>query len=671
MEAVANKVYLNPIQVEGDKVYYTPKSKFHVDFLWLSQWLKHLNCPRQAMLLLQVLYFSNKDSSVFANAIGETYQGMLVNFNALEDRLGFCRKVCLSAFKKLEEQGLIVRITLKNNRILYQSTHKANRLLDDLHDYSLAVNTDNKDVEAFSAHFQKADKISVLEGSYTQRDRQAFTFGDSSIYKVNNQRVNRKNNNQYNHSQELESMSRTENVDCDKTVIFDFPDLGIESVKCESKLFDYFTVSQAKVINTVAHANAKKIDMVAFNNALARKDIKREAKDFKQFVDWCYLVAVDTKGLMPVADGDVGELVIDSDRVHLGKVDDISDKVNHHNSQTDSKSKLDLDVAITELKAILKDKSIETITAKVTELNTQYAIDTENELVSAVLFDFGVIGEDTFLSGFGVDSDERNALLKTSLTTGSNTINERNDVVRCAADALKVYDKPNFDQIFKGMCYGDFDIPKLSDRPSVTSLDQNNREAKSNTKTKNALSRNPNLMLPTVADFKMPIIEKEVLYKDWASLAQQDLVKDTVTECQKVGIVAIIDYVKRKGVTITSDQEVYEWLYHTVANYEFYFSGANNFKHLANILIKRLVNQSFNRPSGFDNWRKMMGENSGGVSIKYDNKTNNNYLKSYVSEIDLIPSRTGYKISINNGEKSVKKYQKNFDIYRFSGGFVV
>ena len=35
---------------------------------------------------------------------------------------------------------------------------------------------------------------------------------------------------------------------------------------------------------------------------------KREAKDFKQFVDWCYLVAVDTKGLIPVADGDVAEV---------------------------------------------------------------------------------------------------------------------------------------------------------------------------------------------------------------------------------------------------------------------------------------------------------------------------------------------------------------------------
>ncbi len=664
MEAVANEVYLNSIQVAGDEVYYTPKSKFHVDFLWLSQWLKHLNCPRQAILLLQVLYFSHKDSSVFANAIGETYQGMLVNFNALEDRLGFSRKVCLSTFKKLEEQGLIVRITLKNNRILYQSTHKANRLLDDLHNYSLAVNTDNKDIETFSAHFQKIDKISVSEGSYTQRDRQAFTFGDSSIYKVNNQRVNRKNNNQYNPSQELESMSSTENIDCDETVIFDFSDLGIESIKCESKLFEYFTVSQAKVINTVAHANAKKIDIFAFNNALARKDIKREAKDFKQFVDWCYLVAVDTKGLMPVADGDVAKWMLDSDRVHR-KIDDLSDKVNHHNSQTDSKSKLDLDVVIAELKAILKDKSIETVTTKVTELNTRYVIDTENELVSAVLFDFGVISEDTFLSGFGVAGDERNALLKTSLTTGSNTINERNDVVRCATDALKVYDKPNFDQPFKGMCYGDFGVPKLSDRPSVASLDQNNREAQSNTKTKNPLSKNPNLKLPTVADLKMPIVEKEVLYKDWASLAQQDLVKDTVTECQKVGIVAMIDYVKRKGVTITSDQEVYEWLYHTVANYQFYFSGAKNFKHLANILIKRLVNQSFNRPSGFDHWRKMVGESSGGVSIKYDNKENNNYLKSYVSEIDLIPSRKGYKISMNNGEKSVKKYHKNIDRYMF------
>jgi hypothetical protein len=501
-------------------------------------------------------------------------------------------------------------------------------------------------------------------------------------------------------------MSSTEHVDCDETVIFDFSDLGIESVKCESKLFDYFTVSQAKVINTLTHTNANKIDMVPFNNALARKDIKREAKDFKQFLNWCYLVAVDVKGFISVADGGAAEWVVDSDRVHLGKVDDISDKVNHHNSQTDSKNKLDLDVVIAELKAILKDKSIETITAKVTELNTQYAIDTENKLVAAVLFDFGVIGEDTFLSGFGVASDEKNALLKTSLTTGSNTINERNivvtnhvnnreiivdeylnvgkskykdfmkacikpafpsesDVVRCATDALKAYDKPNFDQLFKGMCYGDFDVPQLSDRPSVTSLDQNNREAQSNTKTKNPLSRNPNLKLPTVADLKMPIIEKEVLYKDWASLAQQDLVKDTVIECQKVAIVAMIDYVKRKGVAITSDQEVYEWLYHTVANYQFYFSGAKNFKHLANILIKRLVNQSFNRPSGFDNWRKMVGESSGGVSIKYDNKENNNYLKNYNSEIDLIPSRTGYKISINNGEKSIKKYQKNVDIYRF------
>jgi hypothetical protein len=114
------------------------------------------------------------------------------------------------------------------------------------------------------------------------------------------------------------------------------------------------------------------------------------------------------------------------------------------------------------------------------------------------------------------------------------------------------------------------------------------------------------LKLPTLADLKMPVIEKEVLKKDWASLAEQTLGLGVVTECQKIAIVAIIDYVKRQGVVITVDQEVYEWLYHTVANYTYYFSGATSFKHLANILIKRLMNQCFNRPSGFNRWREMI-----------------------------------------------------------------
>ncbi|WHN66752.1 hypothetical protein [Cysteiniphilum sp. QT6929] len=929
MEAVNNQTnqsYFNSIQAECDRILYTPKSKFHVDFLWLSQWLKHLHCPRQAILLLQVLYFSHKDGSVFTNAIGETYQGMLVNFNALEERLGFSRKVSLTTFKKLEEQGLIVRITLKNNRILYQSTSKANALLNDLHNYSLAANITQKDYDKLSQNF---DEISLSAPSYAQRDRQSFTFGHSSIYRVNNQRVNRKNNTLNNQYQELKSFGASENFDCDKTVIFsdfcdfDFYEFGLGAVKCESSLFDYFTVNQAKVINTIIHVNANKIDIVAFNNALARKDIKREAQDFKQFVDWCYLVAVDAKGAnvakgsMTVSDCDLPERAVDCDRVNLGKMDTKSNNGNNddnNNNQTNRQSNLDLDAVINELKAILTNKSLETITSKVFELDNQYDIDTENELVAAVLCDFGVISEDEFLSGFnaasdcarninkmiqspttlttrinntevfdvakadnasnkafnqdsnnangqnrknsknsqcsqkntGIDRDKeisgvasggQDAMLKpspatrrsnntngfnavapdnankglidqarhnekgkknideylavvasdadrghtkSSLTTeddnnpkgitvkGDHANNEEIDqashsvngaivvdglgvrkgesvgfsngeivgfsgdgqgrylretvtndnnyqqninadnalkdnetivdqflnlgeskykdfiklcvercfpseseVVKSATRAIKDYGKLNFDQLYNGICYSHFTVPKLIDRQAVADIDQDNKKNQSYNKAKNPLSKNPNLKLPTLTDLKMPIIEKEVLYKDWASLAEQSLGLGVVSECQKIAIVAIIDYVKRKGVVITSDQEVYEWLYHTAANYEYYFSGATNFKHLANILIKRLVNQSFNRPSGFDHWRKMIGGSSSVDRVKIDNKTNNNNLKDDTNEIDLLLRRMEDKINITNPKKEVKNCHEKLYFTRYTGGFVV
>ncbi|WP_119328389.1 hypothetical protein [Cysteiniphilum halobium] len=245
------------------------------------------------------------------------------------------------------------------------------------------------------------------------------------------------------------------------------------------------------------------------------------------------------------------------------------------------------------------------------------------------------------------------------------------EVIRCATHAIQTYGNLNYDQLYNGICYSHFTVPKLIDRQAVADINQDNKEAQANKKAKNPLSKNPNLKLPTLTDLKMPIIEKEVLYKDWASLAEQSLGLGAVTECQKIAIVAIIDYVKRKGVVITSDQEVYEWLYHTVANYEYYFSGATNFKHLANILIKRLVNQSFNHPSGFDHWRKMIGGSSSVDRVKIDNKTNNNNLKDYTNEINLLLRRMEDKINITNPKKEVKKCHEKLYFNSHTGGFVV
>ncbi len=732
----------NPIQAECDKVYYSPKSKFHVDFLWQSYWFKQLHCPRQAFLLQQILYFTQKQGSVFSNGKGDNHQGMLINFSDIESKSGFSRKVVTTALNHLEAKGYIVRFTLKNNRVLYQATDKAVLFLEEAHQHSLAANADENDYDAISKNFEN---IRLSAPSFTQTAKQASPFGQGSINKVNNQKVNKKNNTLNNQYQTLERVGSTKNVDCEKTVIFsdfsdvcdvcdvcdfDFSDFGIRAVKCESKLFDYLTVSQAKVINIMTHVNADQIDIIAFNNALARKDIKREAKDFKQFIDWCYLVAVDAKGAssiqgsMTVGECDVSEYVVASDKVNLGKVDTMSDNGNdndnHHNNRQ-SNLDLDLDFVINELKAILTNESIEKITAKVTELNEQYDIDTESELVAAILVDFGVISDDEFLAvslldGSFVVSDLKKVVSKRSLT-GSNNIDRCNavkadtasnkaidqvyhsvncevvdgvsddgkgiklpenttsdsndqqninadnmakdtetvvdeylnlgeskyknfikqciqrgypsesEVVRCATHVIQTYGKLNYDQLFRGICYGDFHDLKRSDHHAFTDISQDKKQDQARHEAKNRLLKNPNLKLPPIIELAIPVIEQEVLKKDWASLAQQDLVKGTVTECQKVALVAIIDYVKRKGVVISSEQEVYQWLYHTVANYTYYFSGATSFKHLANMLIKQLIHQCFNRPSGFDNWYRLVCQKS---QDKITNrgrmcKTNNSY----------------------------------------------
>ncbi|WP_440994904.1 hypothetical protein, partial [Cysteiniphilum litorale] len=187
----------NPIQAECDKVYYSPKSKFHVDFLWQSYWFKQLLCPRQAFLLQQILYFSQKQGSVFSNGKGDNHQGMLINFSDIESKSGFSRKVVTTALNHLEAKGYIVRFTLKNNRVLYQATDKAVLFLEEAHQHSLAANADENDYDAISKNFEN---IRISAPSFTQTAKQASPFGQGSINKVNNQKVNKKNNtlnNQY------------------------------------------------------------------------------------------------------------------------------------------------------------------------------------------------------------------------------------------------------------------------------------------------------------------------------------------------------------------------------------------------------------------------------------------------------------------------------------------
>ncbi len=810
------------------------RSPIHAQSTWIKAIIKEVGKIDAAHVLIDSLIYNiNKYKSFAINGVDEF--GLLYCAKEYQEHLKVSYKRARAIPTDLVNDGWLESVDQRftYNKKFYKPTSKA---LDFIYGLHLVQNDhigDNGNI----------DKMALVPNGQTTCANLPKSYKD----KKQDQKITIRNN-QY---QELESIGATENFDCfdcDGIVIFDFSEFGLEAIKCESILYDYFTVNQAKAINTIAHVNADKIDIVAFNNALARKDIKHEAKDFKQFVSWCYLVAVDAKGASEVkgsvtfSECDLSESVAASNNVNLGKVNHLSEKKADKNSNINRQMKLDLDAVINELKAILVDQNLEAITAKVLELESQYDIDSENELVAAVLVEFDAISEDDFLGWFDAASDLRNALpnqsltskeadntnnasivkgdnannlvsdqayyseknaesvtfvdgdsetgiasdlrnigLKQSLTTENNTnalnvvaednadnnrFDQVNDsgnfeivvdgvglsegesvgvsdvevvgfggdgkgqcrdsretvtndngyqqsnvadnavkntetvvdqflnlgeskykefvklclqrgfpsetkVIESATRAIRDYGKLNFDQLFKGICYGDFYGLKLIDSEAVTDIDDNNKKNQLQTKAKNPLSSNPSLNLPTLAELKMPVVEKEVIKKDWASLAQQSLGLAAVTECQKIALVAIIDYVKRKGVVITSDQEVYEWLYHTVANYEYYFSGATNFKHLANILIKRLVNKSFNRPSGFDTWRKMIGDGERVVSMDTDKKTNKKDLKNYSSEIDLLLGRINDKMNVTNPKKDVKKHQKKLYSNRRTGGFVV
>ncbi|MDA0911796.1 MAG: hypothetical protein O2809_09655, partial [Proteobacteria bacterium] len=560
------------------------RSPIHVQSTWIKSVIAEVGKIDAAHVLIDSLIYNLNKYKAFAINGADEF-GLLYCAKEYQDSLKVSYKRARAIPNELVNDGWLESIDQRftYNKKFYKPTSKA---LDFIYRLHLVQNdhiSDSGNIDKMVLVPKGQTTCADLPKSYKDKNQ------DQKITILNNQH------------QELESVGATENFDCDGIVIFNFSEFGIEVVKCESSLFDYFTVNQAKAINTISHVNADKIDIVAFNNSLDRNDIKLEAKDFKQFVSWCYLVAVDAKGAsaakgsMIVNDSDLAESVVASDNVNLGKVDAVGDNANNNNRQT----KLDLDAVINELKAILADQSLEAITAKVIDLNSQYDVDTERELVAAVLCDFGAINEDDFLGGDFVVSGNQTGSIKEPLTQYNNTfegsyvvdadnannkvvdqgnssgdseivvdgvglsegenvgfsdveavdliadgqgqgrdsreiVTNDNDyqqnisadntaqnneivvdqflnlgeskykdfvklclkrgfpsetkVIESATHAIRNYGNLNFDQLFKGICYGDFYGLKLINSEAITDIDQDNKKDKSHKKAKNPLS---------------------------------------------------------------------------------------------------------------------------------------------------------------------------------------
>lgn len=115
-------------------------------------------------------------------------------------------------------------------------------------------------------------------------------------------------------------------------------------------------------------------------------------------------------------------------------------------------------------------------------------------------------------------------------------------------------------------------------------------------------------------DLTIPKVDIDTLKKDWASKAEQKFYANKLPYSQKISLAAIINYVKNKGIVISSEQEVYEWLYYMAINQNYYYSKARSFKHWCNIVIKQFIQKRLNKPKGFDLWLDQIKYSETGVA---------------------------------------------------------
>ena len=564
---------------------YTPKSKIHLHLGWQSLFIQALGCSDHFNVLIRIIQSTDNTDSVYTDVKDVDHPGMLINYDYLSQSLCLSRRTIQRILNQLEADGYINRIKLGRGKVLAQTTQKTCDLRDKIHANSSAYKANDADYQKFSKNFEvvynqqkdianppkeineknnlgqidrdQTSSFIKLGQFVTPQQKTNPKLGQIGTTPLNEYKVNtEKTIIEYSQYQVLETETQFENSDC-LTVIFYFDDFRLPEIAAESALFDYFTVAQSQAINTIVHCYSKALDITAFNNILSRQDVRAEAKSFRQLVDWAYSAAFDAK--------EGGE-------------------VTAQKSQPENKN-------------ILVTLNEENYSANNNAVNLVNEFDkcgaTSHPEISESLQNnpTQIIGDSVIVSTTKNHHDKINHS-KQATKTNSNTVSLMDAFAACETALRGVITKGSATHQDGGSAI-------------ISTAEKDNDK----TKLSNQADHKNNIKILKSENLKMPVVEREVLRKDWASLADQAFYNDVLPDCQKIALVVIIDYVKRKGVAIGSDQEIYGWLYHTVSNHQHYYSRAANFKHLANILMKQLINKKFEKPNGFDNWRKNPPDN--------------------------------------------------------------
>lgn len=179
-------------------------------------------------------------------------------------------------------------------------------------------------------------------------------------------------------------------------------------------------------------------------------------------------------------------------------------------------------------------------------------------------------------------------------------------VVTTAQEIMQDEPEISFRDLFDGVHYLLVKVPTKAANDSANNLLKNLWEDANTGDVNSTQSVKQQSAVPTLADIEMPKVSDKRLRHDLASEAEQAFFQGKLPYSQTLALVGIIDYVKRQGVVIGSEKEVYQWLYHMASNKSFYYSNAVNFKHWCNIAMSQLRQIRLHRPAGFGKWLAMV-----------------------------------------------------------------
>ena len=560
--------------------------------------------------IADLLYFRITGSSYQEN--GESFF-LMPNINHLVRYTNLSKRVCQRALIALEQNDWIKRIKIRcldgavRTKVFITDKLKKTMLsIDKLKTSKVAANSPKTAVKpsfhADSAKMALSDSANLAR-SYIKEKKEINNTQDSLL--------------------EDYSLIVHENFSTVKTVIFDFSKYDLESFTCEAAIHDELTQKQKEAVSIITLNSTNTIDLDVFKEAFANTANKAYANDFKHLVSLAYREAKNAKRIKLYAEIITSDWSVDacysidyseSECDHSYLEDQQSETfvvgANEYKNDTNMENNNDSKLAsvviphVDEVRAIIQEK-----------LN----LAAQDDAKGAITLDKGAINHydhsDTVAeaenSVEAIEFQEENQVLSEVINDVVEAMKaagyaDLDKVVKTAQEVLLDELEIGFRDLFDAVHYLLVKVPLKAANSRASKLLSALWQDTETYDEKQTQSLQQQVALPTLADIEMPVVSDKRLRHDLASEAEQVFFNGKLPYSQTVALVAIIDYVKRQGVVIGSEKEVYQWLYHMASNKDYYYSNALNFKHWCNIAMSQLRQRRLQRPVGFGKWLAMV-----------------------------------------------------------------